>query len=93
MPKAPDNHDAYDYAERIRRKSITCISSPFTKPNPPSVLALLPRVFSLCLLRLLDFPLQQLLRHQPHRRISIHTPRIDCIDAYIQNVPTAESLR
>jgi len=36
------NHDAHDYAERIRGKSITCISSPFTKPNHPPVLPLLP---------------------------------------------------
>jgi hypothetical protein len=42
MPTAPDNHDAHDYAERIRRKSITCIKSPFTKPNHPPVPPLLP---------------------------------------------------
>ena len=36
MPDAFRNHD---YAASIRRKSITCIPSDFTKPNPPPALA------------------------------------------------------
>ncbi len=67
MPSTPDNHDAHDYAERIRRKSITCISSPFTKPNPPPALPLLSRVLRLGLLRLRNLALHYRLRHLPLR--------------------------
>ena len=71
----PINHDAHDYAEGIRRKSITCISSPFTKPNPPPVLPLLTRVLCLGLLHLRNLPLQYRLLH----RVRFRAPRMDRI--------------
>ena len=58
MPSAPDNHDAHDYAERIRERLIGLPqTSPFTKPNPPAALDLLPRVLCLGLLRLRNLAL------------------------------------
>jgi hypothetical protein len=89
QPTAPDNRDAYDYPERIRGKSITCISSPFTKPDQPPAPPLLSRVLRLRLLNFGDFPLQHPLRHQPLCRVRIHAPHVNRIHAHIQNVPTA----
>ena len=92
MPTAPDNHDAHDYAERIRRKSITCLKSPFTKPNHllPAI-PLFSRVLRLRFPRLIDLRFNHLLRHQPPLRIRIRAPRVDRVHTHIQNVPATEA--
>jgi hypothetical protein len=63
------------------------------EPNPPAALDLLLRVLGLRLPHLRNLPLQHFLRHLPIRWIRIHTAHMDCIDAHIRDVPTAESSR
>lgn len=51
----------------------------------PATIHLLSRVRGLRLFHLCNLPLQNLVRHQPLRRIRIRAPRMNCVDARFQD--------
>ena len=67
------------------------LGSPRLEPNLHAVLPLLPRVLRLRFPHLVNLRLQQRLRQHPVRRNRIHTPRLNRIDANVQDVPATET--